>query len=557
MERLRGEAAPPPSPRAHREFELAMARLTDPQRVAVELPSVPLCIVAGAGSGKTSVLTLRVAHRIRQGLAAADHTVVATFTRKAAGELRDRLHSYGVPVSTAGPGRIPTAGVRAGTVHQLALTLIRRHCLDTGAELPTVIDHRSGILRHLCEDPATAAVLSGEIGWAKARGLGPGDYASAATSGRRHMPIDADVVVEGFRSYQAALAQRHGLDLDDLLIRAADLLTGDEGFAERMRWRYRHLSVDEFQDVNPAQFRLIRTLLGDTRDLCVVGDPHQAIYGWNGADPSLLDRLGELLGPITVLELADNHRSTPQIVAMADAALGHHRRYQSHSLVADGPQPNVVAYDDEWEEAAGVAAALVERHDEGVPWSEQAVLARTHDQLSTIARTLERSGIPHRRTPAPEAPPTRSGRNDGNAVPDARPVDDKAGSNEIQVADRILDAVELATFHRAKGAEWLAVCVTGLEEGFVPIVYAIDDDAWAEERRLLYVALTRAGRSLVCSWSRRRTTANGRVVERQPSPWLNGTLAAPMAMGDKGGRPGVDPVASRFAGLRAELHGNR
>ncbi len=187
-------------------------------------------------------------------------------------------------------------------------------------------------------------MLSGEIGWAKTRSLGPDDYASAAASGR-HVPMDTDAVVEGFRSYQAALDRRHGLDLDDLLIRAADLLTVDEAFAERMRWRYRHLSVDEFQDVNPAQFRLIRTLLGDSRDLCVVGDPHQAIYGWNGADPSLLDRLGELLGPITVLELADNHRSTPQIVAMADTALGHHRRYESHSVVSDGPQPSVIAYD--------------------------------------------------------------------------------------------------------------------------------------------------------------------------------------------------------------------
>jgi DNA helicase-2/ATP-dependent DNA helicase PcrA len=344
-------------------------------------------------------------------------------------------------------------------------------------------------------------------------------------------------------------------------------LTDDVGFAERMRWRYRHLSVDEFQDVNPAQFRLIRSLLGGARDLCVVGDPHQAIYGWNGADPSLLDRLGELLGPIAVLELADNHRSTPQIVAMADAVLGHQRRYQSRSVVADGPQPSVIAYEDERDEAEGVVASLVERHDEGLSWSEQAVLARTNDQLSTIARTLEQSGIPHRRTPAPEASPSGSWRNDRNRGPDARPVgdsvaSDKAGGSEaaggeIEIAVGDIDAVELATFHRAKGAEWASVCVTGLEEGFVPIVYAVDDEALAEERRLLYVALSRAGTSLVCSWARRRTTANGRVVERQPSPWLEGTPAAALAIGLESGQPRSDGIASRFAGLRAELHGNR
>ncbi len=375
-------------------------------------------------------------------------------------------------------------------------------------------------------------------------------------------------MVVGFRSYQAALDQRRGLDLDDLLIRAADLLTDDEGFAERMRWRYRHLSVDEFQDVNPAQFRLIRSLLGDARDLCVVGDPHQAIYGWNGADPSLLDRLGELLGPITVLELADNHRSTPQIVAMADAVLGHQRRYQSRSVVADGPSrassPTRTSAKRPREWSLPSSSAMTR----ALSWSEQAVLARTNDQLSTIARTLEQSGIPHRRTPAPEASPSRSWRHDRNRGRDARPVgdsvaSDKAGGGEtaggeIEIGVGDIDAVELATFHRSKGAEWASVCVTGLEEGFVPIVYAVDDEALAEERRLLYVALTRAGTSLVCSWA---TSADDgqRSCRRAPTFTVVGGHAG-RGLGHRPRRvAGRAATASprRFAGLRAELHGNR
>ncbi|HLH27463.1 MAG TPA: ATP-dependent helicase, partial [Acidimicrobiales bacterium] len=308
-----------------RPFEDALGRLTDPQRAAVESEASPLCIVAGAGSGKTSVLTLRAAARIRRGSADADHTVVCTFTRKAAAELRHRLASFGVPVSVAGPGRVPGPGVRAGTIHQLALTLLRRHCLDTGRALPLVLEHRAALLRSVSDGPTTAAALGAEVAWAKARGLGPDGYEQALAAGARHPPASAEVMVAGLREYEAALGRRGAVDLDDLLVRATELLTDDGAFAERMRWRYRHLCVDEFQDVNPAQFQLVRTLLGDSRDLCVVGDPHQAIYGWNGADPTLLDRLPELLGPVTVLELADNHRSTGPVVALADAVLGEER----------------------------------------------------------------------------------------------------------------------------------------------------------------------------------------------------------------------------------------
>ncbi len=295
------------------------------------------------------------------------------------------------------------------------------------------------------------------------------------------------------------MIRRRALDLDDVLISAGDLFERDISFAERVRWRYQHLSVDEFQDVNPTQFRLIQALRGDRNDICVVGDPNQAIYGWNGADPSLIYRLPELVPGMEVARLGENHRSTPQVVAAASAALGATSAHAVRSMSSDGPLPEVATYEDEIAEAKGVMAVLLARSADGLPWSEQAVLARTNDQLAVVRQGLADAGIPHRLAPEPDAP-----------------IDSRRSA-----ADRTAeDGVELATFHRAKGLEWTAVNVIGLEDGFVPIVYAQSDQARAEERRLLYVAVTRASRHLHCSWARNRTLATGRRVERQPSPWL-------------------------------------
>jgi superfamily I DNA/RNA helicase len=202
---------------------------------------------------------------------------------------------------------------------------------------------------------------------------------------------------------------------------------------------------------------------------------------------------------MTAVRLDENHRSTPQVVAAATAALGRTLTAPPRSAAGDGPMPVVTAYDDDAVEAEAVAAALLDRSDDGGSWSDHAVLARTHDQLATVARALARVGIPHRMAPGPES---------GGP---ARPGSPEAAGG---------DAVELATFHRAKGLEWESVHVIGLEEGFVPIVYAESSEARDEERRLLYVALTRASRDLHCSWARTRRMANGRGMERQPSPWL-------------------------------------
>ncbi len=547
-----------------------MAGLTEHQRLGVSCPSPALCILAGAGSGKTSVLTLRVARRIRDGSAEADHTVVCTFTRRAARELRDRLKRYSVPVSTpATRGGAPSPGVRAGTIHQLALTLLRRQALDAGTPLPVVCAERYRLIRDAVGDPTLASALATEIGWAKSRGLGPDTYAEGARRARREAVVSAEQVGEAFDAYQRALGRRRAVDLDDLLGLAAGVLETDPAFAEAARWRYRHLSVDEFQDVNPAQFRLIRALAGDRNDLCVVGDPNQAIYGWNGADPTLLHRLPEEVPAMEVLRLEENHRSTPQVVRAAAEALGDGTVLRLRSAAADGPMPLVTAYDDEDAEAEGVATLILDSADGGRPWGDHAVLARTNEQLMVVGRALAGAGIPHRTAAAPEDT-ERAGAGPASGPDEELEVDDGAlaaeppgrtgavpgaagpapgGTRRVAPpADR--NAVELATFHRAKGLEWDTVFVVGLEDGYVPIAYAAAEDARAEERRLLYVALSRASRQLHCSWARMRRTGTGRRRERDPSPWL----AAVARVARPGlGRPAPGQASRRIAELRAVL----
>lgn len=517
-----------------------MAALTPSQRQAVDSTSPALCIVAGAGSGKTRVLALRVARRIRDGSAGADHTVVCTFTRKAAGELRQRLGRYGVPVAAAAaPGTAPGSGVRAGTMHQLALTLLRRHALDGGLAPPVVVEHRSRLIRDTVADPAAASVVETEIGWAKARCLTPSAYAEGAAGAGRVPAVDVARVAEAFAAYEDALRRRRALDLDDVLVQAAALLRADSPFAEAMLWRYRHVSVDEFQDVNPAQFGLIEALVAGHHDLCAVGDPNQAIYGWNGADPTLLTRLPALVPAMEVVHLDQNHRSTPQVVSAATAGLGRTPTAPPRSVAADGPMPVATAFDDEAAEADGVVSLILERSEDGSPWSDQAVLARTHDQLAVVGRALGRAGVPYRMAPGPES----SG---GGPV---RPTGTGA-RRRARPEDRD-DAVELATFHRAKGLEWTSVYVVGLEAGLVPIVYALTEEALAEERRLFYVALSRAARDLHCSWARARSLGNGRAMERQPSPWL-----AAVARVSRAGSGRITPsdAGRRIAEIRASLH---
>ena len=270
--------------------------------------------MAGAGAGKTRVLTLRVARRVRDGSIEADRTLVTTFSRKAADELRTRLWSLGV------------SGVKAGTFHRTALGLLREHRELRGRPLPQLLPDRRRLLADVTTGrpaPHPGARRGDRVGQGtpggarRLRGRGPPPPAPTG--------INPEQVADVYARYESERTRRRLLDFDDLIVACADALAGDSAFADSMRWRTRHLFVDEMQDVNPAQFRLLMALLADEPDLFVVGDPNQSVYGFNGADPTLLDRLPEILRGTKVIRLDENHRCTPQVVAVATAVLRRRR----------------------------------------------------------------------------------------------------------------------------------------------------------------------------------------------------------------------------------------
>jgi DNA helicase-2/ATP-dependent DNA helicase PcrA len=487
-----------------------ITRLTLAQRAAIDADDPLLCVLAGAGAGKTRVLTLRVARRVRDGSIEADHALVTTFSRKAAGELRARLWSLGV------------SGVKAGTFHHHALALLREHRAQRGRPEPQLLTDRRRLLADLSNgDPRRARALDGEIGWAKARLVPPDHYEAEARRAKRRSGVRPEQVAEAYGRYEAERARQRLLDFDDLITACADALAGDGAFADAIRWRTRHLFVDEMQDVNPSQFRLLTALLSDDPDLFVVGDPNQSVYGFNGADPMLLHRLPELLRGTRVIRLDENHRCTPQVVAVATAVLRDSdtddtlrgELEAAHSSRPDGPVPAVVAHDTDADEAAWAATRAALSRPPGVPWSHLAILARTNAQLVTVQAAFEQAGLPCRVAgtdlgPASDLRARSTWRADGR-----RPDADEDDEREVAPAD----AVVLSTFHRAKGLQWHTVIVIGLSAGLMPLASALTPAALDEERRLLYVALTRAEEELWCTWSAHESPG---AAPRRASPWL-------------------------------------
>ena len=512
--------------------------LSAAQREAVLADDRLLCVMAGAGAGKTRVLTLRVARRILDATALADRVLVCTFSRKAADEIGTRL--FGLEVEP----------VRSGTFHRLALSLIRQHESDRGTASVVLATDRRRLVAQVLEEAATeggrrgrelsVALVESEIGWAKARLVAPEDYEGEAKAHQRR--VQGGAVASLYRAYEAVKARRGLVDLDDLLLRCADLLEADRPFADAVRWRYRHLFVDEMQDVNPAQFRLLRLLCSDDGDLFTVGDPHQAVYGWNGADPALLAELPALMEGTRVLRLDDNHRSTPQIVRTATAVLEASDN-APRSLRPDGPVPQVRGHDDEDAEAAWVAGQVWLAHRPGRRWEHVAVLARTNAQLRLVGAALDRQRIPWRHAGHDLGPASDVEREESPADRQLRL--DRSPTTHVRS-----DAVVLSTFHRAKGLQWPAVVVIGLSDAFVPLPTARTPAALSEERRLLYVALSRAEDELWCSWAR-EVGEDDRRNEAAPSPWL-ADIEATVRVLETENRPAPPEVAAHHvAQLRA------
>jgi DNA helicase-2/ATP-dependent DNA helicase PcrA len=585
--------------------------LDEAQRRAVTSPARPLAILAPAGSGKTRVLTRRIAWRVATGDADASHVLALTFTRRAAGELAARLQALGL-----------RGGVASGTFHGVAYAQLRSRWADEGRPAPGLLTRKSRLLGPLVAGTSlSVAQAAGEIEWAKARLVGPDGYAEAAAAARRRVAVPAARVAELYRSYEDDKRRARLVDFDDLLRLCSHLIETDEAFAAAQRWRFQHLFVDEFQDVNPLQLRLLEAWRGDRYDLCVVGDPHQAIYGWNGADARFLDDFRRLYPPAEVVSLDDNYRSTPQILAAAADVLrraGAGERAVRPSRV-DGAPVRLAVHADQRAEAAAVARAVRDRRAPRVPWSAQAVLVRTHAQVPAITEALRLAAVPHRVRGADALLDSRMGkaaldllrRGGGRlagCLPDLVALADEGESETADDADAVIDvivrlaedhlrldpgatasgfaswlvatvaaegtdrrsdAVTVATFHAAKGLEWPIVHLAGLEDGLVPIAHARTVAQRREEARLLYVAMTRAEDELVCTWAAERRVGIAGPVERRLTPWLDGlaaeraaaagaAAAAPGANGRNGGSrpvpPGAEPDWRRhLADQRARL----
>jgi DNA helicase-2/ATP-dependent DNA helicase PcrA len=485
--------------------------LDERQRAAVLSDAGPLCVVAPPGSGKTRVLTRRIARRVLDGSADEPHVLALTFSRRAAGELRRRLAGLGM-----------RNGVWTGTFHAVALRLMRQRDADLRRRAPTLLGHRIRLVEDV-GGGAGAAAITAEIDWASARGIDPERYAAYARRAGRRTAVPAARVAAVFGAYETAKRERRVVDFDDLLRAVIREVGRDPAYAAALRWRLRHLFVDEFQDVNPLQHAFLEAIRGDRPDLFVVGDPDQAIYAWNGADASWLTGFADHHPAATVIRLRASHRSTPQILDLASRVL---QVEPPQATRPDGPTPRLRRADDEAGEAALVTELVRETHRPGRAWSAVAVLARTNAQLAPIADALTRAGVPvrHRAGPGPlllgelsglpshlrvrswlidrdEPPPAAL----ADAVDDALGQDpdlDIGGLRAALAAEHgdAGDGVALATFHAAKGLEWPVVIVAGARRGLVPHAGATSAPARAEERRLLYVALTRAERELHVTW---------------------------------------------------------
>ena len=376
------------------DADALIADLDPDQRAAVTAGSHLVAVVAGAGSGKTRVLTRRIAYRIATGEADARHTLALTFTREAAGELRRRLLRLGL-----------REHVEAGTFHAVMLRVLRQRWTDTNRRPKTVSGDRRRLLRDAQKEYGFDGgwqVMDGannEISWAMARGIGPDRYAAAARRVGRRPAGGVDAMERIFEHYIQIKRKRGVIDFDDVLLDVLADAARDADFADVLRWRYRHLLVDEAQDLNPVQHRIIDLLRAGRDDLFIVGDPAQAVYGFNGADPSLLVEVETRFPGVEVVRLPVNHRCTPQVVAAGAHVLrAGGQPTDIRSARDDGPMVTLSVVADEAAEAEFVAERIARSDPNLIRSGGVAVLARTNAQLTGFEAVMGERGLAVRRS---------------------------------------------------------------------------------------------------------------------------------------------------------------
>ncbi len=531
-----------------------LAGLDDQQRVAAEALTGPVCVLAGAGTGKTRAITHRIAYGVTTGAYAPNRVMALTFTARSAAELRGRLRQLGA------------GGVAARTFHAAALSQLNYFWPHVvGGQVPRLLDGKGRLLGHAAEvlklklDTPTLRDLAAEIEWRKVSGLSIEQYAAAISSRTLPGRLDVDQVAALHETYERLKDERKQLDFEDVLLAMAGMIENEPSVAFQVREQYRFFVVDEYQDVSALQHDLLALWLGDRRDLCVVGDASQTIYSFAGARSEYLLEFPKRYEDATVVRLEQNYRSTPAIVATANQLM--RGRPGALSLQAavrqNGPEPSVRDFPTDMAEARGVAQQILELIQAGTPPEKIAVLYRLNVQAAALETALGDVGVsflirgskrffdlPEVKQAvmqlraasvsivgeplfksvsdvlrslgwsqtAPEAPGSVRDRWESlNALmglvdeaPEGttfRQFTDELMQRQAGQHEPTVSAVTLATLHSAKGLEWEAVFVIGLSEGLVPISYAGSFEQIDEERRLLYVGITRARRMLALSWS--------------------------------------------------------
>ncbi|CAN5711655.1 ATP-dependent DNA helicase UvrD2 [soil metagenome] len=529
--------------------------LNDAQREAVQATSGPLVILAGAGTGKTRVISRRAAYAIDTGVVAVDRILLVTFTDKAAREMVARMRALGHP------------RVMARTFHAHALSQLRYFWprLHDGAEPPQTIDSKLPILvplaRRLPGGYRFTPVkdLADTIEWAKVQRIRPQRWEQDAPD---RAPIPPDLFARLYRDYEQAKSRRGLIDFEDMLTLTVELLESDAQAAATVQRAKTWISVDEYQDTNPLQERLLELWLGASIDLAVVGDPNQTIYTFTGASPEFLLSFADRHIGARTIALTDNYRSSPQVLGLANRLISSTEGAGLRPTRPPGPTPTIEPHPTSEHELDALVGGVRRLLADGVAAPEIAVLVRMNAQLAPIEQALTRAGIPftvrgqrffERRDvraarelvkralldavgPAlPEAVTAllaerlgfgtnidgagEEGREQQAALevlvgilfdlvvslPEATAADFTAELDRRDAAERAAQGsgVNLATYHKAKGLEWDAVFLPALDEGTLPIRHAKTDDALAEERRLLYVGITRARLHLALSWSAR------------------------------------------------------
>ena len=600
------------------------AGLDDEQREAVLAGRGPVCVLAGAGTGKTRTITHRIAHLVGAGHVAAGQVLAVTFTSRAAGEMRTRLRSLDADART---------GARVGAVQALTFHAAARRQLSyfwprvVGSTGWQLLDSKFSVVAQAANRAKMQAStedvrdLASEIEWAKASLITPEQYAATVAEVGRDIPKDANRIAAVYAGYENLKARGDValLDFDDLLLHTAAAIESDAAVAAEFRDRYRCFVVDEYQDVTPLQQRVLSAWLGDRDDLTVVGDANQTIYSFTGASPRYLLDFSRRFPEATVVRLERDYRSTPQVVELANRVIADARGRVAGSklhLVGQrppGPRPTMREYPDEVAEAAAVARAVKGLIESGTAAAEIAVLYRINAQSEVYEEALTAAGVAFqvrggegffsrqeirqalvalqraadrdaqdadlpdlvRRLLEPlgltaEAPSGTQARERWEALTAlAELVDEEVATRpeldlpglvaELKVrADArhtpVVQGVTLASLHAAKGLEWDAVFLVGLADGTLPISHALshgpDSEAVEEERRLLYVGITRARVHLTLSWALSRTP--GGRQSRKPSRFL--ASIAPKPPPDRGaGRKQRGP-AKRCRVCNAELN---